>query len=398
MSNDEPPLAYPIPRTDPTQFPAEYATLRRERPVCPITLATGDPALLVTRHEDVKTVLTDRRFSREFMSADDAPRFQYVRPSPTSILGMDPPRHTRLRKFAAHAFTAKRMEEVRPRIKQVTDRLLDEMASMTPPVDLVSCFARPLPLEIICELLGMPAEDADMVVRWTRRIMWLTTPAEDIIETYIEMRGYFADLVERKRAEPGDDVLSLLCSLSDDEGPLTDAEIVGLGTFLLVAGHDTSVTVLADASLTLMRNQDQLAALRADPALWPGAVEELLRLNNPGGSIFPRRAITDVRLGDVVVPAGAAVVAHIGSGCRDENVVAEPECFDIRREVGFQIFFGHGPHFCLGAPLGRAEMEIGLRGLFDRFPTLALAVPPSELTWRHLNALGGWEAFPVTWK
>lgn len=397
MPDDVSRLSYPVPRTDPAEFPPEYVKLREEAPVCPVTLATGDPAWLVTRHEDVKTVLADRRFSRAAMCGEDASRYQVVRPFPDSILNMDPPRHTRIRKLVNRAFTAARVEQLRPRIQQVVDELLDGMAAVPGPVDLNVAFGRPLPLRIVCEMLGVPFSDHPTFLRWTNRIMALKGfTAEETIETYLEMRNYFVQLLASKRREPGDDLISALISLSDEEGKLTEAELISLGTFLLVSGHDTSVTVLADATLTLLDNRDQVDELLADPALWPNAVEELLRLNNPGGSIFPRIATTDVTIADTVIGKGDAVVAHIGSGCRDGNVVADPERFDIHREVGFQIFFGHGPHFCLGAALARAEMEIGLRGLFERFPKLALAMPRHELRWKDFNALGGFEKFPIT--
>jgi cytochrome P450 len=397
MSNDTERLSYPVPRTDPSEFPPEYVKLRQEDPVCPITLATGDPAVLVTRHEDVKTVLADRRFSRAAMCSEDASRYQVVRPFPDSILNMDPPRHTRIRQLVNRAFTAARVEQLRPRIHEVVDELLDDMAAATGPVDLNVAFGRPLPLRIVCEMLGVPFEDHPTFLRWTGRIMSLKDyTAEETIETYLEMRSYFVDLLASKRRDPGEDLISVLISLSDEQGKLTEAELISLGTFLLVSGHDTSVTVLADATLTLLKNPDQVALLRADPALWPNAVEELLRLNNPGGSIFPRIATTDVTIADVVIPKGTAVVAHIGSGCRDGNVIEDPERFDVRRDVGFQIFFGHGPHFCLGAALARAEMEIGLRSLFERFPKLALAIPRHDLQWKDFAALGGFEEFPVT--
>lgn len=397
MSTDESRLAYPVARVTPDAFPPDYATLRREAPTCPVTFVTGDPAWLVTRYEDVRTVLADRRFSRGAMCAEPSARYQVVRPSPDSILGMDPPRHTRLRRLVNHAFTTGRVEAMRPRIAQVTDELLDAMAEAGPPVDLVEAFARAMPLRIICEMLGLPLEDEATFIRWTATVMDLKVSVEDITAAYLEMRSYFAELLAHKRAHPSDDVLSMLPTLADEAGHLTDAEAISLGTFLLVAGHDTSVTVLADATLTLMRHPEQLAELLRDPALWPNAVEELLRLTNPGGSIFPRVATADVELSGVVVPKGSTVVAHIGSGCRDEAVVEDGDAFDIHRKLDFQIFFGHGPHFCLGAPLGRAEMDIGLRKLFERFPTLELAVAPEELTWRDYAALGGFETFPVTW-
>ncbi|MFB7908749.1 cytochrome P450 [Kitasatospora sp. NPDC056076] len=398
MSEERPTIAYPVVRTDPARPPEEYARLRREQPVCPITLATGDPAYLVTRYEDVRTVLSDRRFSRALMLEPDAPRFQAAAPSPDVILNMDPPRHTRVRKFAAQAFTTRRVDELRPRMETVIGEVLDEMAAGPRPADLNEAFGRPVPLRIVCEMLGVPLADQDRFVGWTERMMSLRDfPAAEVRQAYLDMRAYFSDLVDHKRADPGDDLLSALTTFSDAEGPLTQAELVGLGTALLVAGHDTSVTVFASAVLTLLRHPEQLAELRKDRSLWPAAVEELLRLDNPGGVISPRRAGTDIALGDVVIPAGAAVMQHIGSACRDETVFRDPERFDIHRTESTQLFFGHGPHFCIGAPLARAEMEIGLRMLFERFPDLELAVDLQALKWRDFAALGGYTEFPVTW-
>jgi nocardicin N-oxygenase len=397
MSNDVPRLSLPLLRTDPTQVPEEYTRLRAEQPVCPVSLVTGDPAYLATRHEDLKTVLADRRFSRAAVCGEYAPRSQAVRPNPDTIINMDPPRHTRIRQLAAQAFTARRVELLRPRIQQIVDELLDDMAAMTPPVDFNEVFARPLPLRIICDMLGVPFADHGRFTQWTECIMTISSTAEQIARAYVELRAYFIQLVADKRHNPGDDFLSALTLQSDAQGRLTESELVSLGTFLLVAGHETSVTVISSAVLNLMRHPDQLEALRADPTLWPGAVEEVSRLGIPGVSPFPRIATTDIKLGDVLIPEGSAVVVHYETALRDPEVYEDPERFDIHREQRSQVWFGHGPHFCLGAPVARAELEIGLRSLFDRFPTLAPAVPPESLRWKDYAALGNWEEFPVAW-
>jgi nocardicin N-oxygenase len=398
MSNDAPRFSYPLLRSNPIELPEEYARLRQEEPVCPILLATGDPAWLVTRHDDVKTVLGDRRFSREAVFRPDSSRYQRILPHPDSILNMDPPRHTRVRKLVSQAFTPQRVESLRPRIQQITDELVGDMAATTPPVDLNTCFGRPLALRVICEMLGVPFADQGKFGDWTVRIMALTKyTAEEITQAGADMRAYFTQLLARKRDDPADDLLSALISLSDEQGMLTESEVVMLGVALLIAGHDTSVTVLAGAALTLIRNPEQLALLRADPALFPAAVEELIRLSGPGGGVSPRITASDVELGGMVVRKGSAVLPYIGSACRDESVFPDPDRFNIRRVVKSQIAFGHGPHFCLGAGLARAELQIGLWSLFDRFPTLALAVPTDHLKWKDFAGLGGWEKVPVTW-
>jgi nocardicin N-oxygenase len=397
--NTIPKLSYPVIRTDPNEPPEEYAELCKEDPVCPITLATGDPAWLVTGYEQAKTVLSDRRFSREAVFADGAPRYQKALPNPHSIQNMDPPRHTRVRKLANQAFSARRVELLRPRIAEVVDELLGGMIAMGPPLDLNDHFGRPLPMRIICEMLGVPFEGHADIVEWTERIMALGKyTAQEITDAHLGMRAYFKDLVAAKRDDPGDDLLSVLTQLSDGEGKLSELEVIHLGTAILVAGHDTSVTVIASSVLTLMRNPDQLAILREDPSLWPNAVEELIRLNNPGVVINPRIATSDVEVGDAVIPKGSAVLAHVGAGCRDERVFERPDRFDVRRRNSSgQLGFGHGPHFCIGAGLAKAELEIGLRRLFERLPALALDVPPEHLHWKDFAALGGYEMFPVTW-
>ncbi|MEC3975010.1 cytochrome P450 [Amycolatopsis sp. H20-H5] len=393
------PLAYPILRTDPSSPPVdEYAQLRRDQPVCPINLATGDPGWLVTSYEHARTVLSDRRFSREAVFAEGAPRYQATLPNPDSVQNMDPPRHSRVRGLANQAFSARRVELLRPRIAEVTAELLDEMAADGGPVDLNLAFGRPLPLRVICEMLGVPFADHQKFVDWTERIMSLGefTGAE-IAEAFGAMKAYFKDLVVAKRADPGDDLLSVLTSVADSEGTLTESEVMHLGTAILVAGHDTSVTVIASATLTLLRNPDQVALLRREPERWPAAVEELIRLDNPGVVINPRIATCDIPLGDVVIPKGAAVLAHVGAASRDESVLEDPDTFDVTRTTGTLLSLGHGPHFCIGASLAKAELEIGLRALFERFPELRLAVDPDQLEWRDKAALGGFKQFPVAW-
>ncbi|WP_157815753.1 cytochrome P450 [Kitasatospora sp. CB02891] len=398
MPNDAPRFSYPVKRKDPTRPPEEYAQALAEEPVCPITLATGDAAWFVTRYEDVRTVLSDRRFSREALFAPGTARAQVVEPDPDSLLNMDPPRHSALRRLANRAFSNKRVEGLRPYIQQVADELLDAMETMTGPVDLADVYARPLALRVVCRALGVPFEDHPKFGSWSDHFMSLTKySAAEIVRANDEMRAYFAGLVKQKRAEPGDDLISALVQIHDEEGAPSEAEIIGIGVLLLLAGHDTTVTVLCGGTATLLSEPEQLATLRADPELYPGAVEELIRLNGPGGGTSIRIATTDVELGGRVIPAGSAVLASVGTASRDGAVHPDPDRCDIRRPERTQIAFGAGPHFCIGAGLAKAELEISLRALFERFPTLRLAVCPHELRWKDFAALGGWEELPVAW-
>ncbi|MEU6673238.1 cytochrome P450 [Streptomyces sp. NPDC046925] len=398
MSDHTPRFTYPARRTDPLVPPDEYARALREEPVCPITLATGDPAWFVARHDDVRTALSDRRFSREALFRPGAARAQVVEPDPDSMLTMDPPRHTRLRKLANRAFGPQRVERLRPCIEKVAAELLDAMEAGPPEGDLAERYARPFALRIICRALGVPFEDYDKFGAWTDRFMSLTKyPPEEINRANVDMRAYFARLIGLRREEPGDDLMSALVRIHDAEGEPSEPEIVGLGALLLLAGHDTTVTVLCGGTVTLLGHPDQLALLREDPGLYPDAVEEVVRLGGPGGGTSIRITTSDVELGGTVIPGGSAVLASVGTASRDPEVYPDPDRFVIRRENRTQVAFGQGPHFCIGANLARAELAIGLRALFERFPRLRLAVPPQQLRWKDFAALGGWEELPVAW-
>ena len=397
MTDHQPRITLPVLREDPLEIPDGYTRLREEEPVCPIALPTGDPAWLVTRHEDLKTVLGDRRFSRAAVCGEHAPRSQASRPNPDSLINMDPPRLTRIRQLAAPAFTAQRVERLRPRIQQIVDEILDEMAAATPPVDLTTAFARPLPLRVVCEVIGVPFADQAQFAQWTESLMTISNTAEETAAAFAALSGYVSRLAADRRANPQEDLLSTLTQATDAEGRLTQSELISLVIFLLIAGYETSETVLVSAVLNLLRHPDQLALLRADRSVLPTAVEELLRLSIPGISPFPRITTVDVEMDGVVIPAGSAVVGNYQTAMRDPSVFDDPERLDLTRTPRSQVFFGHGPHFCLGAPIARAEVEIGMWSLFERFPTLSLAIPPENLRWLEYAALGGYEECPVTW-
>ncbi|MEV6650762.1 cytochrome P450 [Streptomyces sp. NPDC051219] len=398
MSAESAKHSYPIPRTLPYEPSPVYAELRKDEPVCPVSLATGDPAFMVSRYEDVKAVLSDPRLSREELFRPGASRAQVGIPDPDSILNLDPPRQTKLRQMVTREFSPRRVEGMRPYIQRLVDELLDDMGKREGEVDLNDAFFQPLALRIICELLGVPFEDHHRFGEWCDHFMSLTkyTPQE-IGKANADMRGYFVDLVAAKRQNPGEDLLSALVRKHDEEERLTEAELVSLGVVLLLAGHDTTVTVLGGSVVTLLRHPDQLEKLRADPSLYAGAIEELVRLNEPGDGSFVRIATSDVEIGGRTIPAGGAVIASISSANRDSRVFDDPDGFHPQRPENPHIAFGHGPHFCIGSQLARAELEIGLRSLFERFPTLQLTVAPQELRWKDYAALGGWERVPVTW-
>jgi nocardicin N-oxygenase len=398
MAADQPELAYPIPRGDPLAPPAEYAGLRARCPVPLVRLPTGHHAFLALRHADVKTVLGDPRFSRAALLAPGAPRVQPVNPHPDSIMSMDPPRLTRVRSLVSRELGPRRVRWLRPRVEAVTARLLDAVAAGPRPADLVAAFATPLPLQIVCELIGVPFADRGKFQGWSDRFTALTSyTAEQIMTADRELREYLAALIAAKRAEPGPDLLSALACEPSPSRRLTDSELVLLGVFLLIAGHDTTTTVLATSIATLLRDPAQLRRWRSRPDLAASAIEELLRYNTPGDGSFARLALEDVELSGTVIPAGSAVIAPISAANRDARAFARPDDLDLSRDASGHVAFGHGPHFCLGSALARLELEVALAALFDRLPGLRLAVDPAGLRWRQFAALGGLRELPVTW-
>lgn len=398
VSAQPPHLTYPVQRTTVTDPPEEYKRLQQEAPVCPITLATGFPALFVSAYDDVRTVLSDPRFSRDALFEPGAPRSQLAEPDQDSVISIDPPRHTRLRGLINREFSRRRVESMRPKIEKQVAELLDAMEAATPPGDLNELLGRPLALQVICDLLGVPYADHMKFGRWCDHFMsYAKYPLEEVGRANGEMRAYLAGLIETKRRDPGEDLLSALVHARDTDGKLTENELVSLGVILLLAGHDTTVTSLGGGVVTLLRNPEALAELRADPSLIPRAIEELVRLNEPGDGSFLRIATEDVELGGGQVPAGTAVVASISTANRDPSVFPEPERLDIHRESNPHLAFGFGTHFCVGSSLARVELESALSALLPRFPDLRLAVPFEDLRWRSYAHLGGIEELPVTW-
>ncbi|MEU2506632.1 cytochrome P450 [Streptomyces sp. NPDC007863] len=398
MTSAVPELDYPVQREQPLHPPCQYARLREEQPVCPVKLVTGHTAYLVTRYEDVRRVLSDARFSREALFQDGAPRAQLIEPDSDSLISMDAPRHTLLRQLINREFTPRRVELLRPRIAALVDALLDRMGERGPVVDLNAAFSRPLAMGIICELLGIPAEDQEKFVSWADHFTSLRkyTGAE-MARSNEEMRAYFLRLIEEKRRHPGEDLLSALVAAMDEGNRLTLRELVSLGVILVLAGHDTTVTAMNGGTVLLLEHPDQLEAFRSGPEAVRSAVEEIVRMATPGDGIFMRVTLEDVELSGTVVPAGSGVIAPISAANRDPSVFEDPDSFDIGRVANPHIGFAVGTHFCAGSALARAELEIGLEALFRRFPSLRLAVDAKELSWRHYSHLGGFEELPVTW-
>jgi cytochrome P450 len=391
--------AFPFLAGPPLDLPPEFERLRAEEPVARVTMPSGDRAWLVTRYQDVRTVFADPRFSRAAASVPTAPKLSpRIQPRADSILSKDPPDHTRLRKLVARAFTARRIEQLRPRIQETTDRLLDGLEQAGPPADLVTCLALPLPVMVICELLGVPYGDRDRFRGWTDSLLNIELPPADAYAAREALGDYLAELITDRRAHPSEDLLGHLTAARDEEGTLSEDELVSFGITLLIAGHETTANQIATFTLLLLRHPGQLRRLRETPDLVGPAVEELLRFTPLGvGSGLLRVATTDVELGGVRIRAGEAVIASITAANHDPAVFDDPDRLDIARADNPHLAFGPGIHHCLGAQLARAELQTAIGSLLRRFPGLVLDVGEDELHWRPRLGLRGPSALPVRW-
>lgn len=369
-----------------------YGRLREEAPVLRGRTPDGSPAWYVTRQEDVRTVLGDPRFVNDATSVPgvevDSVRDkmvemvgippEYARFITNTILDSDGERHTRLRKLVSRAFTVRRVNDLRPRVEEITAGLLDGFVE---PVDFMADFAYPLPITVICELVGVPEADRPSWREWGAA---LTTMRPDVVGVAVrDMVTHVQDLIARRRAAPADDLLTALVHVRDEEGDrLSEDELVTMVLTLVMAGHETTAHLLGNGLVALLEHPDQLGLLRADPSLWPGAVHELMRWCSPVQVTRIRYATQDVEMGGVVIRAGEPVQAVLLSANHDPRAYTDPERFDVtRRPAGRgegHVGFGHGFHYCLGAALARQEGEVALRAVVERFANLALTSPEHE--------------------
>ncbi|MFF3949979.1 cytochrome P450 [Streptomyces sp. NPDC001902] len=394
-----------LPFTDPAfvadPFPL-YQELRQEGPVRRAVIQGELEAWLVTRYEDGLAALTDPRLSSDVRDAAD-PRLMARLPTTEresmirTMLRADPPDHTRLRRLVSKAFTARRVAELEPRVQAVTDELLDAIVPAGR-ADLVEDFALPLPVTVISELLGVPVSDRYDFQRWTDDMVLQGPQPPDpakIEAAWKQMHGYLTALLDAKRAHPGDDLLSALIATHDDEQRLDRHELIAMAFLLLVAGYITTVNLIGNGIAALLTHPDQLRMLREDPGLLPGAIEEFLRYDGPVNPGIARFAREDLTIAGVAIPRGATVVVASAIADRDPARFGDPDRLDITREDNAHLAFGHGIHYCLGAPLARLEGRIAIGTALRRLPGLALAVPPEELRWRP-RVLRGPSRLPVT--
>ena len=370
--------------------------LQSQHPVARVRTAVGDEAWLVTRHADVSALLDDQRLGRSHPDPERA-----ARTGNSALFGgamgnteTEDADHAHMRALLAPRFSARRMRALARQVAGLVDRLLDDMEHASRPVDLHEALAAQLPVLLICQLLGVPAEDQNRFRSWSEGA-GDTLDAQRSRQSLAELVGYMRALVARKRADPGDDVLSELTTAH--EGRLGDEHIAGLGAGLLFAGHETTMVRLDLGAALLLANLDQRDKLRDDPALIGSAVEEVLRSGGANGTGLPRYARTDMEVDGVEIRAGDAVVLDLAAANHDPRVFPEPDRFDVTRAPNPHLTFGHGSRYCLGASLARIELHAVFGELFQRFRSMRLATPIERLRPRSGTLTGGFAELPVDW-
>ncbi|MCX5007894.1 cytochrome P450 [Streptomyces sp. NBC_00638] len=393
-----PPVAFPQDRTCPYHPPAAYAPLREGRPLTRISLFDGRGVWVVTGHGAARELLADPRLSSDrtlpaFPATTE--RLAASRKRRVALLGVDDPEHHVQRRMLVPSFTLKRTGALRPRIQETVDRLLDRMAEQGPPAELVNDFALPVPSMVICALLGVPYGDHDFFEAQSRRLL-RGPAAADSEDARDQLDSYFGLLIDRKQKDPGDGLLDELIHDQLREGRIDWQELTSLATILLVAGHETTANMISLGTFTLLGHPEQLAELRAEPGLMPSAVEELLRFLSIADGLL-RVATEDIEVAGKTIRADEGVVFSTSVINRDEHTFPEPDALDWHRSARHHVAFGFGIHQCLGQNLARAEMEIALLSLFDRFPGLRLAAPADAIPFKPGDTIQGMLELPVTW-
>ncbi|AVH55472.1 MULTISPECIES: cytochrome P450 family protein [Streptomyces] len=384
---------------------AVYAQLRETAPVCPMRPPHGNETYLITRYEHARAALSDPRLSKDMYGAMDAYRRIFGDSSVAlddNMLNSDAPKHTRLRRLVNSAFTPRRVQALGPRIEDIAGTLLDACPAREP-FDLLPAFAFPLPIIVLCDLLGVPPQDRSHMQQLSTTVAQTgfseeTKRAQQKAEE--DLHAYFTDLIAAKRDRPADDLLSALTAVRDNDGGLSENELVSTAFLLMFAGHKTTAYLIGNAVHHLLSHPAQLRAVRENPELIRPAVEELVRYDGSVESATFRYATEDVEYGGTRIPKGALVQIALSSANRDPLKFDAPDELDVMRPGNAQdahLGFGHGSHYCLGAPLARLEAQLALTGLFDRFPRMTLADPAGEPRWLQVPfpAFRGLAELPV---
>ena len=389
---------------------SEYACLRAEEPVRRVLEGEGLYGVLVTRYEDVRMLLSDPRMSKDPRNAPaDWQAAGKGRPLEdrtglgTHLLTTDGLEHTRLRRLVSTAFTARRIEGLRGQVQKITEGLLDEIVPRGR-VDLVTEFAFPLAITVICELLGVPTADQRVFLRWTKDFRkWTNKTAADQTGEgearpvgLRDLLGYLTELVAKRRLEPADGLVDALIAARDADDRLNETELLSMLSLLLVGGFETTVNLIGNGILALLRHPDQLAQLRERPELLDSALEEMIRYDGSFETATWRFPLEPIEIAGTRIEKGHPVLLSLASANRDSAKFKEPDQFDVARAENGHVGFGRGAHFCLGAPLARLETRIAFEALLRRLPGLTLAVPLEQLRWMRSLTIRGLESLPVT--
>ncbi|WP_394843132.1 cytochrome P450 [Pendulispora brunnea] len=389
------PRPYPFNDFDGIDLASAYREAQQTPGLVKVQLPLGEPAWLATRYEDVRLVLSDRRFSRSIaLTREDAPR---IMPRiAEGIVTMDPPALTRLRHLAVQAFTPRRVEALRPHVRSLAHRLIDEMEAKGPPADLVEHYALPIPMSVICELLGVPLADQARFKEWNDSLLSTNTlSAEQVMQNMGELSRYILELVALRRREPRDDLMTALLEAHDVDDRLNERELVLLCIAILVAGYEATSSQIPNFIVTLLKHPEQLARLRANPERVGDAVEELLRyIPLASAAMFCHYATEDVCVGGAVVRMGEPVFASVGAANRDAEKFAAPDELNLCRDAHAHMAFGHGMHHCIGAALARVELQEALAALVVRWPNLRLH---EDVRWKAATFFRGPHTMLVSW-
>ncbi|MEU9568237.1 cytochrome P450 [Streptomyces sp. NPDC048161] len=390
----------PIPRVCPFSPPPEYAELREKEPVSKLHLPNKDEAWVLTRYEDVRAVLTDPRFSSD-VRLPGYPFFTPERPNEQPIqllIHMDPPTHGEARRKVISEYTAKRTRDLRPRIQRIVDERLDAILRGPRPVDLVAEFAVPVPALVMFEQLGIPRADHAWFLSTNSLLISGLTSESDRDEAFGALSGYLMDLIEKKEAEPGDDLLSRQIAKNKESGTYDRTWLTGLALLLFIGGSENMTGMISLGTMALLRHPEQRARIAADPSLTPQAVEEMLRCFTIAELTMTRVATEDVEVGGKVIHAGEGLVALTNAADHDPAAFPDPDVFDIDRPARSHLAFGFGAHQCLGQSLARLEFQVIFDSLCARLPGMELAVPFGELKYKSDDeGVFGLVELPVTW-
>nr|AAT12284.1 LtxB [Lyngbya majuscula] len=391
------PVPYPFREYVALNMDPIYASLQQRDEMLRISVPYGDDAWLASSYKHVKCVIQDTRFSRETTKYDEA-RLTPI-PIRTSVLGMDPPDHTRLREALAAALTPSHVEQMKPWITSMTEQLIDDFVAQGPPADLVEQFALPFTGHITCELMGIPLEDRPQFKAWCDGFSSTSSLTKEEVEVRMQaMYTYITELVGRRRESPSDDIISKLLQPEDKRLELSEIELIDLATILLLAGYDSTAMELANAIFVLLTHPEQTQLIREQPKLMPQAVQELLRYIPIDAHVtFARYATEDVQVGNTLVRTGDAILASFPSANHDPAIFEDPHTFNIMRPRKPNFGLGTGIHSCAGKLLAVVELEIALSVLIRRLPTLRLAIPAEEVPWQPGSLLRSTSKLPAEW-